>query len=84
MDYTNIIGMVAATLTTLAFIPQAVKVIKTKHTKDLSLFMYIFFTLGLLLWLVFGILMKSLPIIMANGVTIVFAVVILGMKIKYK
>lgn len=84
MDYTNIIGMVAATLTTLAFIPQAVKVIKTKHTKDLSLFMYIFFTLGLFLWLVFGILMKSLPIIMANGVTIVFAVVILGMKIKYK
>lgn len=84
MTLVTIIGLTAATLTTLSFVPQAVKVIKTKHTKDLSLEMYTLFTVGIGLWLVYGILNHDLPIILSNIVTVVLAATILIMKIKYK
>lgn len=84
MNTLTIIGFVAAICTTISFLPQAVKVIKTKQTKDLSLVMYLTFTVGLFLWLVYGIIGKDLPIIIANAITLVFAITILIMKIKYK
>jgi len=80
----KIIGYIAAILTTSAFIPQAVKTIKTKHTKDLSLTMYIALTLGILLWLIYGIFLKDLPIILANGITFCFTLIILILKIRHK
>ena len=82
MDNTTIIGSLAAVLTTISFIPQAVRVIRTRHTRDLSLWMYLILTTGVLLWLVYGILLQNYPMIYANGITLVFTLIILGMIIK--
>lgn len=80
----KILGFLAALFTTSAFIPQAIKTIKTKNTKDLSLVMYLIFSLGVFLWLIYGIKINDLPVIIANGTTLVFAIIILVYKIKYK
>jgi len=69
IDQNEIIGLIAAICTTFAFIPQVVKVWKTKQTKDLSLRMYSIMFIGILLWLVYGIGINSLSIILANAVT---------------
>ena len=81
--YIEIIGLIAALLTTVSFVPQAIQTIKTKQTKDISLGMYVCFTIGVLLWAVYGIIIGSLPIILANIVTFVLAVSILVMKLKH-
>lgn len=80
---TLILGIAAGVLTTAAFLPQLIRVIKTKHTKDLSLVTFSLFSLGVFLWLAYGILLKEVPIILANAFTLVFAVLIVIMKIKY-
>ena len=69
IDQNEIIGLIAAVCTTFAFVPQVMKVWKTKQTKDLSLRMYSIMFLGIVLWLVYGILIDSLSIILANVVT---------------
>lgn len=84
MNLVTILGLIAAALTTISFLPQAMKTIKTRHTKDLSLIMYSVLTFGIFLWLVYGILINDLPIIMANGITLIFCIIILSMIIKYK
>lgn len=84
MNWVTIIGLIAATHTTIAFLPQAIKSIKTKQTKDLSLAMYTMLTIGVFLWLVYGLLTRDLPIIAANTITFLFSVAILILKIKYK
>lgn len=80
----QILGIVAACLTTASFLPQAVQVIKTKETKGISLAMYLMFTTGILLWLIYGVMIKNIPIIAANSVTFVLAFIVLVMKIKHK
>jgi MtN3 and saliva related transmembrane protein len=82
MEFTLIIGNIAAVLTSISFLPQVIKIIKTKDTKSISLPMYILFVLGITLWLIYGILKNDFPIIMANIVTIIFASIILFYKIK--
>jgi len=84
MDIVPIIGLLAATGTTISFLPQAIKTIKTKETKDLSLGMYTVLTTGVFLWLVYGIIIKDLPLIAANAVTFMFTSTILILIIKYK
>lgn len=84
MSLYTIIGLAGATCTTLSFLPQAIQVIKTKHTKDLSLAMYSIFTTGVFLWFVYGLLVMDIPLIIANAITFLFAATILIMKIKYK
>ena len=84
MDTFTIIGLVAAICTTISFLPQVIRIIKTKHTKDLSLAMYSILTIGLFLWLVYGILVKDLPVIIANSISLLCAAIILVLKIKYK
>ena len=84
MDWITILGLTAATCTTASFVPQAIKTIRTKQTKDLSLGMYSLITIGVLLWLIYGIIIGDLPIIVANAITISFASIILYLKIKYK
>jgi MtN3 and saliva related transmembrane protein len=84
MTIIEIIGYLAAFFTTISFIPQVVKVIKDKQTRNISLQMYLIFTVGILMWLIYGILIFSLPIIMANTFTLVFAIIILSYKLKYK
>jgi MtN3 and saliva related transmembrane protein len=84
MDWIKIAGLVAAFCTTVAFIPQAVQIIKTKDTSSISAAMYSIFTTGTILWLVYGIFSNNLPVILANAVTTVFAVIILVYKLKEK
>ena len=79
----DIIGGFAATLTTTAFIPQAWKVLRTRHTADISMSMYILFTAGVALWLSYGILLAAWPIIIANCVTLLLAGTVLVMKLKF-
>ncbi|PIT86971.1 MAG: hypothetical protein COU33_00230 [Candidatus Magasanikbacteria bacterium CG10_big_fil_rev_8_21_14_0_10_43_6] len=83
MDVVTLIGLIAATCTTIAFIPQSLKIIKTKHTKDLSLGMYSILTLGIFLWLVYGVLLKNPPIIIANAISLVFCSTTLVLVFKY-
>ena len=79
-----IIGYVAATLTTFSFLPQALKTIKTKSTTDLSLSMYFALFIGMICWLIYGIILEEGPIIIANVVTLVFTGIILFNIIKNK
>lgn len=81
MNITDWIGGAAATLTTTSFIPQAWQVWRTRHTTDISLGMYMLFTLGVALWLAYGIQLESWPIIIANSVTLLLAGTVLVMKI---
>jgi MtN3 and saliva related transmembrane protein len=75
-------GMVAAILTTFSFVPQALKVIKTKDTSGISLMMYSMFVLGVFLWMVHGFKINDHAVIGANAVTLVFASIILICKIR--
>ncbi|MFH1439553.1 MAG: SemiSWEET transporter [Candidatus Woesearchaeota archaeon] len=83
IDYITIIGFVAATATTTAFVPQAFHTLKTRSTKDINLSMYIIFCIGVFLWLVYGILLNSWPIIIANILTLILGLAILIMKVRY-
>ena len=84
MDVVALIGFIAAICTTISFLPQVIKIHHTKHTKDLSLPMYVIFSAGVFLWLCFGLLMDSFPIILANSITLALSMYILIMKIKHK
>lgn len=77
-------GYVAATLTTLAFVPQAAKTIRSKDTSSISLGMYVVFTIGIGFWLVYGISLHSWPMILSNIVTFALSATILALKLKYK
>ena len=83
-DFINLTGLLAAFCTTISFLPQAIKTIRTKDTSAISLPMYVLFTGGTVLWLIYGILFKSTPVMIGNFVTLVFASIILAFKIKYK
>jgi MtN3 and saliva related transmembrane protein len=77
----EMIGYLAATLTTASFLPQAILTIRTRDTESLSLSMYSLFTLGVLCWLVYGIYISDKAIIFANAITLVLAASILSFKI---
>jgi MtN3 and saliva related transmembrane protein len=81
MNPAELIGVAAAILTTSAFVPQAVKVVRTRETSAISLAMYSLFTAGVSLWLAYGLLTQQWTIVGANGITLVFAAVILAMKL---
>jgi len=83
MKIFTIIGFLAGALTTVAFLPQVIKTLKLKETKDLSLWMYLILCTGVFLWLVYGLLIKDLPIIAANSISLILASIILFYKIKY-
>ena len=84
MNLTTVIGYLAATGTTISFLPQAIKTIQTKNTSGISLPMYILFTLGTLFWLIYGISIGSYQVAIANAVTFVFASIILLYKVRYR
>lgn len=79
----EVIGSIAATITTLCWVPQAIKVIRTRDTAAISLTMYLMLATGVALWLVYGILIHSWPLIGANAVTLVPVLSILVMKLRY-
>lgn len=80
---TDWIGSYAAMLTTASFVPQVWKIWHTRHTADISLGMYALFTLGVALWLEYGILLAAWPIIVANSITLLLAGTVLVMKLKF-
>ena len=83
MTWFDIVGSLAGTFTTIAFIPQVVKTWRSGCAEDLSLFMFALFSAGVLLWLIYGIALHSLPIMLANGITLVLALSILLLKIRH-
>jgi MtN3 and saliva related transmembrane protein len=80
---TEWIGVAAACCTTFAFVPQVLKIWRSRSARDISLPMYLVFATGVLLWLAYGVLIVSWPIIVANAVTIIFAGAVIGMKIRW-
>ena len=84
MNTVEVIGYIAAALTTSSFVPQAWKTFRTKDVSGISLGMYSMFTVGITLWLVYGLMLRAWPIVIANVVTISLACTILAMKIRYR
>jgi MtN3 and saliva related transmembrane protein len=78
----ELVGYIGASLTTAAFFPQTWKVIRTGDTKAISLAMYVLFTTGIFFWLAYGVMIRSIPIVFANTITLVLSSIILWMKIK--
>lgn len=78
------IGSIAACFTTLAFVPQAFKVIKTKDTAGISLGMYVMSVTGILLWAIHGFIKQDMAILVANSITFFLSTIILAYKLKYK
>jgi len=83
MTTPELIGYCAAVLTTIAFLPQVIKVWQSRSAKDISLPMYSLFTLGTALWLAYGLASHSLPVTVANAVTLVLAIGVLVAKLRF-
>jgi MtN3 and saliva related transmembrane protein len=84
MDTITIVGLIAAAFTTIALLPQLMKVWKTKSTRDISAGMFTLYSSGLFLWFVYGVYTNDLPIILANSLAFIQSLVILVFKAKYK
>ncbi len=84
MHKIEVLGFVAATLTTMAFVPQVYKAWKEKSTKDISLVMYLVMLFGVILWMIYGIYHESLPITVANAFTAILVFIMVVLKLKHK
>ncbi len=83
MSWVIILGLLAAAFTTAALLPQVIKTVKTKKTDDISLLMYVILSIGISLWLIYGLLTIDLPIILANSITLILTVIVLILKIRH-
>lgn len=83
MQISDLVGYLAAALTTCSFVPQALHTFRTRDVSGISLGMYSVFTVGIALWLVYGLALSAWPIVVANAITLVLAGTILGMKLVY-
>ena len=83
LDVYEIIGLIAAVLTTSAYVPQVYKTWKTKEADDLSMTMYVVMFIGIVLWLMYGIHLKSIPMILANVITTILTFILIVFKIRY-
>ena len=83
MKWVTVIGFIAAACTTIAFLPQVIKTCRMKETRDISLLMYLVLITGISLWVLYGLLIGDYPILIANGVTVILALIILIAKIRY-
>ena len=84
MEPITLLGFVAGSLTTAAFVPQVLKTWRTRSTEDISLGMFAVFAMGVSLWLVYGIYVGSLPIVLANGITLALAGAMVVFKLRFK
>ena len=84
MNWIEVLGYFAAFCTTISFLPQTIKTLKTKDTSGLSLSMYLLFFIGVGSWFVYGIVISNYPLIIANGITLFLSGIILLMKLKHK
>ena len=83
MDFTETLGTVAGTLTTVSFVPQVMKTWRSRSASDISFGMFMLFSLGVLLWLFYGMLIHSMPVILSNAVTLVLSLGIIAMKLWF-
>jgi len=83
ISLTDLVGTLAACLTTLSFLPQAWLTFRTRDVRGVSLGMYSVFAVGVALWLAYGLLLRAWPIVIANAVTLALALTILAMKLRY-
>lgn len=81
VDVIDTVGSAAALLTTLAFVPQVVKTLKTRHTRDISLSMWVMFSAGVALWLAYGVMLTAWPVIAANAATLLLSLTVLAVKL---
>jgi MtN3 and saliva related transmembrane protein len=84
MNMIEFLGYCAAFCTTISFVPQTTQIIRSRDTRAISLPMYATFTVGIALWLLYGIMIQSWPVVIANTITLVLAGFILAMKIRFK
>jgi len=84
MNITTIMGLVAGFLTTGSFLPQIIKTIRTKDTRNISLMMYIFYVIGVVLWLMYGYVINDAVLLITNSFSLLFGIILLIMKIRYK
>lgn len=84
MNTIQILGLAAGMCTTISFLPQVIKTWKTRSAKDLSLGMFLLFCVGVVLWLVYGIMVMDIPVIAANFVTLLLSSTLLVFKLKFK
>lgn len=84
MNISTLIGLIACFLTTGAFLPQIIKTIKIKDTKSISISMYLIYSLGIIIWLLYGFMVNDMIIIIGNIFSLIFGLIMLVMKIKYK
>ena len=82
MNRLDALGFLAGTLTTIAFLPQVIRAWRTGKTDDLSMAMLVIFSTGVAVWLVYGLLLESPPIIATNSVTLIFVLLIMGIKLR--
>lgn len=82
-EWTTLIGLIAAICTTSSFLPQVIKILRSKRTKDVSLLMYAILTTGLFLWLVYGFILKDFPLILANSISLTLSLCVLLLKIRH-
>jgi len=83
MNAVDIMGYVAGLLVVISLLPQAIKSWKTKLTRDISLWRYIIYILGLVIWIIYAIIIKNGPVALMNSVGLALAIFILGLKIRY-
>ncbi len=81
MDQTTLIGLLAATCTTAAFVPQVIAILRTGNVDGISVMMYSIFTVGIALWLSYGILVNDLPMLLANAISLLLAISVLSLTI---
>jgi len=79
-----ILGMAAGTICAVSFVPQVVRIYRTKNVRDISLVTFVVLSVGTVAWFIYGVLIKEWPVIIANAVTFVLVVLIMIMKIKYR
>jgi MtN3 and saliva related transmembrane protein len=84
MQSLEIIGLIAGACTTFSFVPQILKMWESKSAKDISLGMYAIFATGVVLWIIYGVYLRSLPLVIWNSVTLLFVLVILFFKLHWK
>ena len=83
MDATTILGYAAGTLTTISLVPQVIKIWKTKSARDVSLGMFLIFSVGISLWVAYGLSINSMPVIIANSISLLLGFIVLWLKFKF-
>ena len=84
MNSIDLLGSLAGVLTTVAFVPQVLKTWRSRSARDISYGMFLLFSLGVALWLVYGLALRAYPIVVANGVTLVLALAVVVMKFRFE